>query len=236
MLEIAICDDNPLHSYYTQIVLKHSIDVDYNITVYNNAYEFMDIIRRDSLYFDIALLDIDLGKVSGIEIAKTIKYVNPLCQIIFITGYINYALEVYDIDHTYFILKNEIEKRLPSAIQKAMGNLKRRHDESLIIKQKARIIAVTVNDILYLERIKRLTSIVCVDEEITVYEKLSELYERLNQNYFIYCHNSYIVNLNKVKEFTRNEFILCDGNSIPISRNYYNNVKTEFLKFAGNQL
>ncbi len=236
MIRTAICDDNTLHLNYTQNLVRNLLGSASAIALYDNAHEFADILENESPIYDMVLLDIDLGNVSGIKLARKINEINPFCQIIFISGYLNYALEVYDTKHTYFIIKTEIKKRLPAAVEKAIANLNAVRGQALIVRQRNKMLSLDSNDILYLERDKRVTVIHTADNEYSVYEKLNELHPRLHSDDFVICHNSYIVNLNKVKEFDKNEFVLINGNSVPISRNYHTLVKEKFLKFTGEHL
>ena len=54
---------------------------------------------------DIAIVDIQMDEMSGIELAKRINTVLPQCAIIFATSYLSFATDVYETEHAYFILK-----------------------------------------------------------------------------------------------------------------------------------
>jgi two-component SAPR family response regulator len=60
-----------------------------------------------------------MGTYNGIDFASKINQIAPSCIIIFISNYLNYATEVYDVAHVYFILKSELNERLPRALEKA---------------------------------------------------------------------------------------------------------------------
>lgn len=98
---------------------------------------------------------------------------------------------------------------------------------------KGRKIILLPMDIQYLEREKRSTLAVCVGETVRTSSGLTELQAQLGSDYFVRCHNSYIVNLNFVKEFCRNELILRNGKKVPISRRYLNDVRRAFARWLG---
>lgn len=64
---------------------------------------------------DIAFLDIDFeGKrYNGIDIARRIRSKRKDAVIIFVTNYIEYAPEGYEINAFRYVLKSEISRKLP---------------------------------------------------------------------------------------------------------------------------
>lgn len=61
---------------------------------------------------------------NGIDLVYKVNQFFPLCEVIFFSNYIEYALRVYDTKHCYYVLKTELEKMLPLAIDKAVTRLK----------------------------------------------------------------------------------------------------------------
>lgn len=64
---------------------------------------------------DIAVLDIQMGEMDGISLAKRLNALTPSCRIIFVTSYLAFATEVYSTEHVYFILKSQIDERIGSS-------------------------------------------------------------------------------------------------------------------------
>ena len=77
----------------------------------------------------------------------------------------------------------------------------------------------------------RTTDIFLKDENITVKENLDKLYDILKGSGFSRCHNSFIVNMEYIKELYRDKYILTDDTEIPISRSYSDETRTDFAKF-----
>ena len=61
---------------------------------------------------DVALLDIDMPGMSGIELAKKIQNKQPQIAVIFLTGYSQYALDAYDVHPTAYLLKPVKKEKL----------------------------------------------------------------------------------------------------------------------------
>ena len=65
---------------------------------------------------DIAFLDIELGDISGIELAKKIKSVYPFCNIVFCTGYKTHAIEAFGLGACDYLVKPINEEKLQHAL------------------------------------------------------------------------------------------------------------------------
>lgn len=90
-----------------------------------------------------------------------------------------------------------------------------------------------VRDLLYVERDKRVSTLVNTrGEEIISSLDLSVLQEIIGWDEFIRCHNSYLVNMNYIREFRRNEFLLKGDLKIPISRRYLEEVRRRLNQWA----
>ena len=102
--------------------------------------------------------------------------------------------------------------------------------QSLLIHIKGNTIIVSLDDIIYLERNLRKTIIHLKDKQLETYENFSSFHHKLT-SHFLECHRSFIVNLDKVKEYNRDHFIMNNDNSIPISRSHEKVTKQEFQKY-----
>lgn len=65
---------------------------------------------------DIAFLDIEVGYMSGMELARKIKAAHPLCNIVFCTGYSEYAPQAFDLGASDYLLKPITAEKLRHAL------------------------------------------------------------------------------------------------------------------------
>ena len=66
----------------------------------------------------IALLDVDMPGMSGIEVAEQMCRINPRLNVIFVTGYPEYALQAFTVPVSDFIVKPVSEEALRASFQK----------------------------------------------------------------------------------------------------------------------
>ena len=108
-----------------------------------------------SLPYDIALLDIDMGETNGIELARKLRAENENIVIIFITNFIQYAPEGFEVQAFRYLLKADLSAKLDSYFDSAVQEVLRRK-QLVTISINSEIIDVPVNDILYLESHRRI--------------------------------------------------------------------------------
>ena len=87
--------------------------------------------------------------------------------------------------------------------------------------------------ILYFEnRLHRVYIILRNGDILSIHQKLNELQEELKpQTCFLRCHQSYIVNLNYVETLGPMGFLMINGQSVPVSRNFYKECKQVYYHF-----
>ena len=236
MYRIAIADDNALHLNELRRQLQNIMqDKIQSISEFSSAKDLVRYIDKHGFPFDIIITDIDFGEdgVTGIKLADEIHKVSPACRVIFCTGYLNFATEVYSTEHTYFILKTELAQRLPEALDKAFASLDSLTGSMVHISSKGKEHIVNRNEILYLERSIRITRIHYREDSIECSETIESLTERLGDN-FIQCHKSYTVNLEYVRMYRKNAVTLSGGEEIPVSRAHSQEMHDAFMKYVGS--
>ena len=98
--KIAICDDSDADiQYISHIVRRWSEEYGHilQLSAFSSAESFLFHYAEENDY-DILLLDIEMGEMDGITMAKELRQDNDTIQIIFITGYSDYISEGYEVD------------------------------------------------------------------------------------------------------------------------------------------
>lgn len=202
-------------------LLKRKLD-DYKqeedeIRCYSNSQSFNYDITNQKLEFDILLLDIELGKENGIDLALKVNEITPYTQIIYITAYMQYVSDVYQSKHTYFIDKEKLDKYFPQAIKKAKENINHLKSQYLYISWNKQKNEVYQKDIIYIERKSRVSYIYTKKEVYKTSLKINDLILLLNDT-FCLCHKSFIVHMDYINDITNNGVQLNNNQIIPISR------------------
>lgn len=234
-MRICLCDDDNIFLNYLSKLIASYFANHKNSSIFAlRPDELTPYLESKSFPFDILITDIDMGHLSGIEFVKKINRSNPCCIIIFISNYINYATDVYDVKHIYFVLKTQIEDRLPKAINKALTIYNQRVNSMLTVQYQSNEFIIPVKDILYIEALGRYLYIHTIKESIKCIHTLKHIEKQLPVNY-VRCHKSYILNLNHIKLVNRTECVV-GNHSVPISQTFSKSFQSAYLQFISSKL
>ncbi|WP_050181352.1 LytR/AlgR family response regulator transcription factor [Domibacillus robiginosus] len=163
-----------------------------------NGEELIKYVTKEKP--DIALVDIGMPLMDGMEAVKACKELFPSLQVIFTTGHDDYALEAFNVRAVDYILKPIERNRLYSALERAAqaGKLKAGKEPSakknLTIKQHKNIIFIPLDEIIFIEREDRKSVIYTRNNKFETNETLASLEEALDSR-FIASHRSCIINM-----------------------------------------
>ena len=141
----------------------------------------------------------------------------PGMQIIFISSFVVVPMEEMAQSSLYFISLQKPAEYFREALELAIQRRETRSANVLSIGWNKIRYFIPYADILYCERVHRITLIHTPKEIFRTAMKLAELEEQL-PSYFESCHKSYIVNLRYIQQVSQTELHLKDGTVIPISR------------------
>lgn len=185
---------------------------------------------------EVLFMDISLRDDNGIEVAKAVNERWKHCQIVYLTNYLHYATEVYATEHIFFALKEQFEQRIGEIFGKVFHELEQKKPHLVFSVIGGKELILAPEDILYFERVRRVTVIETVWGRYEIWDKMDEIQEMLPKIDFVRCHNSYIVYLPAVREMLKNAFLLKNGAKVVISRSHLKNVKETFSKWARTQI
>ena len=115
----AICvDDEKLITDYV-VSLCRSIPPLTDAVGFTRAAEALTWLKSNRA--DLALLDIDMPGINGLELAARIKKIHPDMAIIFLTGYAEYAVDAFELHASGYLLKPIKKERLTTEISFALS-------------------------------------------------------------------------------------------------------------------
>jgi DNA-binding LytR/AlgR family response regulator len=182
---------------------------------------------EDNKAVDILLLDIQMGEMDGVELAKRIRADNKEVQIIFVTGYMEYIADGYDVEALHYLLKPVTEEKLEAILNRALVKLAG-NERAIYINRGSENIRIPVYEIRYLE-VRHNYVTVCANEEFTVKKTLMEMEKELDDSFFR-TGRSHVVNLKYIRKVTKTEVHLKDGTLIPLSRGLYNKLNRAMIE------
>lgn len=231
MYNVALCDDEKI---ILDLLGEQLAEIAGNklgeVFSFESVNGLVELISKGDTEIHIVFLDIKLGKSNGIDIASKLREINPDLQIIFISGYDDYYLDVYNVDHLFFLRKPIKLDALSRALARAENRLAANDSEMFFAKSKKFSINLRLCDILFFEKDLRRILVHSFDETLPFYGKFDDITPQLNSR-FIRCHNSYIVNIANVKRMEGSLFIMANDSFIPISRTRAHDARTAYLDY-----
>ena len=234
MVRIIICDDNRKFLNRLCTDMESALDA-LNAKAKVYPYTQMESIPDSILNgCDIAFLDIDFeGKrYNGIDIARKIRAVRKDAVIIFVTNYIEYAPEGYEVNAFRYVLKSDIQKKLPVYLPEALAQLQS-CGETMTIQINSEWFDIPLAEIRYIESQKHTVIVHTPRKDYAYYSSLTTLEEQLESKGFLRIHKSYLVNMSHLKRYQSQGAVLIDGTCLRVSEKSYSMQKKKYLFWKG---
>ena len=188
------------------------------LEAFQSAESLLLAIVNHEVIADIAILDVQMSEIDGISLAKRMNQILPNCQIIFLTSYISCAMDVYEADHVYLVLKDQQDERLWPAVELACKKLSDSTQDIIVFRTASGIEVRKLSEIQYFEHIGRKTFVRCRTGDVWVGDSIGKIASSALPASFFRCHQGYIVNLDFVRSIDEEGFILRDSKLVPVSR------------------
>lgn len=235
MIHIAVCDDEAYILSQLEELLKEleaECEDKFAIDCFSSAEE---LLRRPSNAYDVLLLDISMGDITGMEAAHRIREKNENATILFITSMIQYALEGYEV-HAFAFLPKPVEKeKYKAVLKKAISWHVRQFGNTIIIKCGAEINCIASGNINYIEVMNHRLRVATEHGEAISYTPLHKLEEQIPAGSFYRCHKSYIVRLGAIQQILSDSVVMKDGSVIPLSKHRKNDFLAAFSRYAARR-
>lgn len=242
MIRILLCDDDTvfLERMRTEIrtVLSkaHVGTVIYTFTGAENIP--VELLESCDLYF----LDIDFSgkRYTGMDIAKEIRRKNQDSIIIFLTNYIEYAPQGYEVQAFRYVLKSDVNQKIEQYLLEAINKLSVQQ-ESIQVRISGEPITLYLENIFFVEAMAHSSIIHAKSEDdgdggqkvYKLYASLSSMEAQLSDRGFLRIQKSYLVNMRRIKKLRCNEVTLDNGITLPVSEKTYAEQKEKYLLWRG---
>ena len=249
MIRIVLCDDDRLWLAKAADMISsftESEEIEAEVYRCDSPSGIPDLFTEESVDAgytapDVVFMDIEFDKTvcgedrSGIEAAKDINRMYPDCKVVFLTNYLNYALDVYQTEHMWYTTKEQFADRLPDIFAKVSKMESELKSKLVIGGANGKQVCICCSDIKYLERHDRRTIIKTGGGEHVVHQRIPVLQDKLPSESFGRCHTSFIVNFEKIASIGEKSLLLNDGTEILISRGFGKSFRTKYMNWAGEQ-
>ena len=227
--KLAVCDDSLADREYILNMVNHWAAAAGHVVhtdAFASAEDFLFHYAEEKDY-DLLLLDIEMGAMDGVTMAKKLRRQNDTLQIVFITGYSDYIAEGYEVAALHYLMKPVKEEKLWEVLDRAAEKLAR-NEKVLHFESGGEMVRVPIYQIRYAEVSGNYVTIHAL-QDITVKMTLGELEKQLDERFYR-AGRSVIINLTQIRRVTRTEIRLNDDTAIPLPRGAYEGVNRAIIK------
>lgn len=228
-MQIAICDDNIHDAEFVQNIVSiwaKSRHIELHIHIFNSAESFL-FEYDGNKDFDILLLDVEMGTMDGVSMAKCIRQHNETVQIVFITGYSDYIAEGYEVAALHYLIKPVKQDKLFTVLDRALERQKQ-NERCLNLELSGEFVRIPFYEIRYLDVLKNYVTI-HAKQDYTLKRSLGEFEKELDDR-FCRVGRSLIVNLKRIHRVTKTQVYLSDNIVLSLPRGAYENLNRAIIE------
>lgn len=232
MYNIGICDDGEnICSQIESMLLKYAKgnNIKTEVSIWYTGESLKDYLAQGK-HLDILFLDIELFKLTGIEVGNYIRNCldNMGMQIIYISGKQSYARQLFRTQPLDFLVKPILQEQINDTMERAIKVIRKKR-ERFEFQNGKDYYYIPMGEIVYLESKGRKVKVVTAKQKFEFYGKLKDVSQNLNED-FVVIHQSYIVNRNYIFRYTYETVELMDGTILKISIPYRKKIRELLLK------
>lgn len=226
VLKIAVCDD--VFADRQRLVSLIKAEIPYCEVISYESGESLLWDFESGTRFDLFFLDIFMDGMNGVEAAECIRATDPDALLIFVSSSDDFYRHSYDLYAFNYLIKPLAQDKLVEVLQRAVNRLNKDVEQVVRISFNDSLHTVRCSQLLYLWSEQHVVNFYLKNGEILkAYGKMDDFVTQLPADYFVRCHQSYIINLNYVTSLLPNEFVL-GGIKIPVSRSYSRQARDKY--------
>lgn len=188
-----------------------------------------DILNRSVFDYHVLFVDIQLGGINGVEVAKALRHKSYSGEIVFITVYHEYVFDGYEVQALNYIMKPIPYDKLKNCMDVVKKVF---HNEYYILQNRDLIEKISYRDIIYISSARHYMELITQTSSYRHLISIKDMMKHLPSQ-FIQCHRTLIINIYYVQKLEGHNVIMRNKANLPVSNTYLQNVrkKLESLVF-----
>lgn len=206
------------------------------LQLYNSAEQLLFEVGQpeaQELAFDLILLDIQMGGMDGITLARQLRAQDKRVTLAFLTAAREYVFEGYEVQAVRYLLKPMQQEKVFELLDLARQNLQ--EQPSLILNCADEKKKLYLSQIAAIEAQGHYLIFHTTTGQLQQKASLSSLAGHLGDS-FVMSHRSFYVNLAHLLRISRTECTLDTGLTVPVSRGAYKNSNEQFILYYRKEM
>lgn len=236
-MNVVICDDNREFLQLFRNMLEEQFalrDWLFQCSEYRSGEE---LLKADLTDVHAVFLDIDMPGMDGLQVAQRIRKQYSEIVIVFVTAFLQYAVEGYNVEALRYLLKGNLSKDLPACLD-AIQEKVFTNEETILLRTPSNSITARLKDIMYFEGTPQAHTIAHIypDSKIDCMGRISEYETLLADKGFLRVQRSYLVNSMFITDLCSYTATIVNGETLSVSRKQYRQISVEYMKWKGHHI
>lgn len=233
MLNIAVCDDSRTDVEMLESAFDKLAQYQFSYEVYFTAKELLKHVIDDGEMYHLYIFDIEMPEMNGLQLAKEIRKIDAKALFVFLTGYTQYVMDVFEVITFDYISKPITVEKLESVLLKAMQYL-HMIKRDFVFQFRKNQFRISCDDIVYFEKKGRQAVIHTISENFKANMTTEEIWKQLDDKVFAHIHVSYIINLGHIRAIEGDEVVMDNEERLLIARSHKQNLKEKHGNLVDN--
>lgn len=231
-MRIAIVDDiaserESLHGRLRDQLSRLALHAE--ILKFESGTGFLSVAAEER--FDLVFLDIYMGNENGVDIAKKLRCFDADCLLVFTTTSTDHALDGFRVRALHYLVKPYSDEELTALFDEIVKRFPT-PDKYIEVNAVGGTVRLRFEEILYAEHYRHQIYIYTADGQKTVIRRtFREFTEGLSDDRFFLCSRGVIINLEYAEDFDGADFIMKNGEKLPVSRDLSKAARLAFGDF-----
>lgn len=218
LIAVAICDDE---EFYVESLAREleryarENNKEIKIVKFTKVLHFLDQVKEN---YDLIFLDIKMPHADGIEVAEEIRKRDDKVSIMFLTSYVQRAVDGYSVAAEAFIQKPIQYRRLKAELDKWYIKHMQAEEPYIVLQNNDGKYKIFIKTLKYIETSGRSVLVHTTKKDIKIAKSMKEMQRELEPMGFYKCHNSFLVNVRFVDYVNLAEVGLISNEMLPVSK------------------
>lgn len=232
-MRIAVCDDD---NYERGKIISgiNAWDPTRSVEGFSDGKSFLCACAERPFY-TIVFLDIYFPNENGINIAKQLKEISPMTEIVFITTSLGHAVDAFSVNALHYLVKPISVEGIRECFER-LSQKQGPNNKTLPFRRQNTTVMILLDDIRSIQS-KGHKVVVCTkdgkSEEFS--ETFASIESRLDDR-FLTLRRGFLVNMDSVSKMLPDAAVLADGEEILLSRRECAKIKEKFENYIFGKL
>lgn len=226
-MKIYLCDDE-LKIREEICAAAEAVLPEAEVMQFSDGGSLLEQMNREPC--DILLLDIDMPKLSGMEVAARLSGLSKKPLLVFVTNHDELVYESFRYHPFGFVRKQFLSKELDKILKDCVAELEqgRKHFN---FRTEGKEVCLLLSEVLFFESEGNYLEVHTDNGEYRFRSTITAVESSLGKDGFIRVHKGFLVNQSAIRLFGAEEVELTDGRKLPVGKTFADEAKQQFMRY-----